>query len=374
MRKIAQPHVRKSWFAALLLLTCSSTLILPSAMAATLPPVPQDLWRWFEVEVLVFKHTTDETVVEQFPWQAPSPVTDASYAPLVDYFVPDITAALAGLPRCNPKPIQPQFSFTDPWCVQPYELDPFLPMNWQRSERMLANATRAPERVINGSGGDVNSAQQPFLAPAAQLELDEMRQQIVRRGVGTPLLHMSWYQPVFGLDEQFKVRLFGGENYGARFAPSGYRYTEREVTENNGELPLEERLEALLTLQQQGQLQFSARKSDQPLAPPPLLERSPDAPAVWELDGTLHVYLVGNYLHIASALELREPHAVNWQPAALHAQAERALRPRKDGEFLRSFKLEQLRRVISHETHYFDHPKLGIAVQIRRTDLSARRY
>lgn len=352
--------------------TLAASIAMPATAAAKLPNVPQDQWRWFEVEVLVFKHNDAGTVVEQFPWQAPSRAVGIAYDPLVDYYVPDFTAALAGLPRCAPPPLEPSFSATDLWCVNPYELDPFLPLNWQRREKVLATLSQAPARVIDGTGGNVESAEQPFIAPAEQLELTDMRQQIVRRGVGKPLLHMSWYQPVFGEDEQFKVRLFGGDNYGQRFAPSGYLYSESQPSVQD--LTLIERLEQLLVEQQQGQLQFNARAEDQPLAPPPLLVRNDDTPAVWELDGTIHIYLVGNYLHIASELELREPHTVNWQPASLSAQAERALQSSSDGMFLRSYKLEQLRRVISHETHYFDHPKLGIAVQIRRTDLSARRY
>lgn len=368
MHKVGPSQFVRRCFAALLMAAA-----MPSfAASLALPNQPQDKWRWFEIEVLVFKHNTPESVVEQFSWQGPGTFDDAAYSPLVDYYVPDITGALAGLPRCAPPALEEQFTVASIWCVKPHELDPLLPQNWQRRERMLASLTQAPDRVIDGLGGDVIAAQQPFIAPAEQFELAEMRQQIVRRGVGTPLLHMSWYQPVFGLDDGFKVRLFGGQNFGERFAPSGYLYSAEDPDPAPNEL--EHRLELLLTQQQDGQLQFSARSEDQPLAPPPLLMREADAPAVWELDGTIHIYLVGNYLHIANDLELREPHAVNWQPADLTAQAERALSPRSDGEFLRSFKLDQLRRVISHETHYFDHPKLGIAVQIRRTDLSARRY
>ncbi|WP_258240530.1 peptidoglycan binding protein CsiV [Pseudidiomarina homiensis] len=368
MHKVGTSQLLQRCIAALVL-----AVTVPSVAASvTLPNQSKDKWRWFEIEVLVFKHSPTETVAEQFPWQGPSSFTDAAYNPLVDYYVPEITGALAGLPRCAPPSLDESFSTAALWCVQPAELDPLLPQNWQRRERMLASLARAPAQVIDGLGGDVTKAKLPYIAPAEQFELAEMRQQITRRGVGTPLLHMSWYQPVFGLEDGFKVRLFGGQNYGERFAPSGYLYSndDHELTPNE----LAQRLELLLAQQQDTQLQFSARSEDQPLAPPPFLIREADAPAVWELDGTLHVYLVGNYLHIASDLELREPHAVNWQPAALAAQAERALQPRSDGEFLRSFKLEQLRRVISHETHYFDHPKLGIAVQIRRTDLSARRY
>ena len=94
---------------------------------------------------------------------------------------------------------------------------------------------------------------------------------------------------------------------------------------------------------------------------------------MWELDGTLHIYLVGNYLHIDSDLELREPQRVQFNQRELAAQIEQALQPQLDSKFLRSYRLNQLRRVISHETHYFDHPRLGLVVQIRRTELSARR-
>lgn len=195
-------------------------------------------------------------------------------------------------------------------------------------------------------------------------------------------MHLSWYQPVFGIEQNYKVRLFGGVNYGKTYAPSGYPYAPEEDefvafeadAAANDDATLTERLAELVQLQQQSALHFTARSEDQPVAPPPLLQRPERPEAVWELDGTMHIYLVGNYLHIASDLELREPQQVLWRPASLAAQAEQALQGETSGTFLRSFNLAQLRRVISHETHYFDHPKLGLVVQIRRTDLSAPRY
>ena len=45
------------------LLTLSSLFALPKAQAKQDP----EYWRWFEVEVLLFKHTVEQDISEQFP-------------------------------------------------------------------------------------------------------------------------------------------------------------------------------------------------------------------------------------------------------------------------------------------------------------------
>ena len=89
----------------------------------------------------------------------------------------------------------------------------------------------------------------------------------------------------------------------------------------------------------------------------------------------MHIFLVGNYLHIDGEFNLREQDKIKRIANDLETQAAYALNgASKQAPYLRSYYFSQLRRVISHETHYFDHPKLGVVVQIRRTDLSAPRY
>ncbi|MDN7138494.1 hypothetical protein J6J34_09760 [Pseudidiomarina sp. 1ASP75-14] len=365
------------------LIRLSKSVVLLAAVLGGQTAIAQaerDTWRWFEIEVLVFKHSASEAVAESFAWTGPATPAASQFDPLPRYFAPDIRAALMDLPACNLPTVIPTLSQDSIWCRRPWEANPWLPMNWPAPQQALAQLAQLPAQVIDGPGGPVQQATGPYLAPAQQLELNEMRQQIIRRGVGEPLLHMSWYQPVFSLQQDYRVRLFGGKNYGATFAPSGYPYaseqdefTQAEAAQESAQQSLTERLQQLLQLQQEGGLQFTARATDQPL-PKQRVERPEQPEPVWELDGTVHVYLVGNYLHIDSDLELREPHLVRWQPAALDEQAEQMVQDEGTSQFLRSFKLDQLRRVISHETHYFDHPKLGLVVQIRRTDLSARRY
>lgn len=70
----------------------------------------------------------------------------------------------------------------------------------------------------------------------------------------------------------------------------------------------------------------------------------PEYNLIWQLDGFLKVHL-NHYLYITSALTLRQT---------------------GDTETHLSGEFSQFRRVISGEIHYFDHPQLGMLVQIRR--------
>ena len=123
---------------------------------------------------------------------------------------------------------------------------------------------------------------------------------------------------------------------------------------------------------------------------------------IWQIDGTINVYLrnVGRvpYLHIDSNLDFRQPIfdpeiarqrenlasslfaqdeigagaeigeigeiaaiAINQLPQASSAQPS-PLKP----NYLQSANFNQLRRVISKQVHYFDHPLFGMLVQINR--------
>lgn len=329
-------------------------------------------WRWFDVEVLVFKHAAADDA-ENFPWHPPRQFT-AQHDLLSEFYAPDFTAFLHALDVC------PEDTLTRPvFCAQPDELNPYSV--WYNPARIMSGFEQAPAVVIDGHGGDMYSQTGPFLLAEDTFEFNDFRQQLVRRNVGTPLLHTTYRTPVFNRAENYRMRLFGGRNFGQQFQSNGYQQppfvpltSAQDSTEQ--QVPrLFEEIEHLFDAMQQQQLQLSYRDHRTP-NPPPLLvprERDQRPQPVWELDGSLHIYLVGNYLHIDSDLELREPQSVQFNQRELGAQVEQALQPQLNSTFLRSYRLNQLRRVISHETHYFDHPRLGLVVQIRRTDLSARR-
>ncbi|SFR37862.1 Peptidoglycan-binding protein, CsiV [Pseudidiomarina maritima] len=355
--------------------TALITLGLSSTPVAIAQETPAD-WRWFEVEVLAFKQAPNSDA-EAFPWHAPRQV-DARHDPLSGYYAPNFFALLNDLPLCPND--EESISMRPVFCAQADEVDPFA-TPWYQPSRILSGFAQAPQQVIDGLGGDMLTSQGPYLMPAETHLFNDFREQLVRRNVGTPLLHVTYRTPVFSRSEGYTVRLFGGRNFGNEFLPSGYEQppfslVETAAIDTEQQPQLFEELELLLSQINQQQIKLSYRDHGTP-NPPPLLpdrERSQRAEPVWELDGTLHIYLVGNYLHIDSDLELRSPQQVQFNQRELAAQVEQALQTnRSNSRFLRSYRLDQLRRVISHETHYFDHPNLGLVVQIRRTDLSARR-
>lgn len=356
-----------SWFSRL----------LPVAIAMTAIPAwaqteGADL-RWFEVEVLVIKHQQANGPLEHFEWLPPGPVKATANDLLSGYYAPNFWALLHRLPECPRDDWQTIFSADQQLpCHDWAELELPDGQDWYQPQRILASFAQAPV-VIDGSGGDMTQTTAPFLMPASSHQLADLRHQLIRRKVATPLLHVTYRQPVFNRNQDFQMRLFGGRNYAEDFLPSGYQRPPRAFHDATDDVEVVDPLQQLLTLQQQGQLTFRVQQADTP-PPPPLLDTVPAIQQpVWELDGLLHIYLVGNYLHIDSKLELREPQPVVFTSVSLAEQAQAALQQGTSNVFLRRFELDQLRRVISHETHYFDHPMFALVVQIRRTELSARR-
>lgn len=351
--------------------------LLPLTLAMTVNPAmgqtnAADL-RWFEVEVLVIKQQQQDGPLEHFDWLPPGLVSATAQDPLTGYYAPNFWAMLHALPECPTTNWQTIFSQSGQLpCHDWAELNLPDGQAWYQPQQILASLSSAPI-VIDGGGGDMTRSSTPFLMPATTHQLTELRQQLLRRNVATPLLHLSYRQPVFNRADDFQVRLFGGRNYANEFLPSGYQRPPRQSQIESEQSDSIDPLQQLLNLQQQGQLTFRVQQADTP--PPParvdfnaLVEQP-----VWELDGLLHIYLVGNYLHIDSNLELREPQAVVFSSVSLAEQAQAALQQGNSTIFLRRYELDQLRRVISHQTHYFDHPKFALIVQIRRTELSARR-
>lgn len=337
-------------------------------------------WRWFDVEVLVFKHTESATaaVTESFPWLPPAPVKNARHDLLRDYYVPNFWGLLFATEPCDYE--QMWATETPQWlCHQPSEIDLFAQEPFYQPDNWLNRFEHAPVTVIDGGGGDMYTATTPLLMPARENQLNEMRSQLERRNVGETLLHVTYRQPVFGQRDGYTIRLFGGKNYGHEYLENGYqRPPEKpdeaiaQIEQDQPRSPLFAELEQLLQQAKQGQTSFTMVERETP--PPPPIAMDTSANSVWQLDGLMHVYLVGNYLHINSQLQLREPEQVAFSAGELASQTRLMLADQSTTPmYLRRYDLEQLRRVISHETHYFDHPKFGLVVQIRRTELSARR-
>ncbi|GAB2683540.1 CsiV family protein [Aliiglaciecola aliphaticivorans] len=242
------------------------------------------------------------------------------------------------------------------------------------------------------------------LLSSDSFELNELARDINRqRGLST-ILHMGWrQQTVFGQDDAIALHLFAGKNYGQEYdALTGLR-----LKEDSNNSPLTNLADRLSVDQSEGITSFGLTAIEQ--APQdqqtdliehiklaleddkfefklPALDvlnenqvSSDDAALnsndIWELDGTVKVFLRyiqrTPYLHIDSDIDFRAP--VFDSPAYLRedAAANQVQQSLPQPDRLQSYPFKQLRRVISKQVHYFDHPLFGMIIQIRRYDLPA---
>tara|TARA_Y100001956_G_scaffold81962_1_gene101164 strand:+ start:1126 stop:1917 length:792 start_codon:yes stop_codon:yes gene_type:complete len=112
---------------------------------------------------------------------------------------------------------------------------------------------------------------------------------------------------------------------------------------------------------------------------------------LYELDGKLQIY-VEHYLYADVELDLKSPsvrEVVLQAPISIDTIEDTGVTAQNDSagdsvveagfmeqvsptiekqEFLKSYRLDQKRRMRSSETHYLDHPLMGIIVQVRRVN------
>lgn len=109
-------------------------------------------------------------------------------------------------------------------------------------------------------------------------------------------------------------------------------------------------------------------------------EETIDKP-LYELDGKLQIY-VQHYLYAETTLDLKAPSVrevklqeqqieldspVNGAESNVQVGNLTEISPTVEvEEFLKSYRMEQKRRMRSTETHYLDHPLLGMVIQVRR--------
>jgi len=157
-----------------------------------------------------------------------------------------------------------------------------------------------------------NDMIEPYLLAPSQLKFKAQQQALVRKGL-TPILHTGWRFKGQSKSRAPSVHLFGGEQL----------QPPRILNQSS------EQESAFVSLVDSNTSQFRSQ---------------PQATSVWELDGLFKIHL-NHYLYITADFDLAEK------------------LPTGDIETAR---FAQFKRVISHEIHYFDHPKMGMIVQIRK--------
>lgn len=390
-------------------LLCCLALAGVLTMPAKADEEPNDRgYRWFEIEVLVFRYLQDGGEDdEQFPLTVQPIATEGSRDILTPRLRADVRGFIYALPQCEgtrgyvpvvrqlllkPADLRTELTNYSAENISCRRL-PHLPLvdAWYLGQNEIHD--RLPARApllfaghAEGSREELLRADIPFLISQEDFEYHALRRQLERRADTQPILHTSWRQPVFTRNVGRKMRLFGGRNFTDEFDYFGFpisptpkqqalSFREEARSVRGIDEDAFSRMQVALAAIDRGQFAFTpwtAERSQQPSRPARTPRGLPSE--VWELDGLLHVYLVGNFLHIDLDFNLRD--VIQLEPEARHYDEQVDDFLNADAhqlEFLRAYPFKQLRRVISHQTHYFDHPKYGMVITIRRTDLSARR-
>lgn len=168
------------------------------------------------------------------------------------------------------------------------------------------------------------------------------------------LLHTAWRQGDQGRASAPKFHIQAGKDYSKEFNPDGSKI---------------------------GSVTSDSSPGDD-------IQESTIPKALYELDGKLQIY-VQHYLFAETTLDLREPSVKSvtfkeLKPEELKDSKNFAVladtendnvqagnmeevSPKKEVvTYLKSYRMEQKRRMRSGETHYLDHPLMGMIIQVRR--------
>lgn len=227
-------------------------------------------------------------------------------------------------------------------------------------DNQLPKISAIPKRI---DGKNWFLPQFPHILPIGEQQLTDFANKIERIRDHQILHHTAWRQEViFGRDVAPSMRLVAGEDFMASFLES------KAATEANANVSLDSLSEVEQSDEEQTEIDFfSQLQSDlatsHTIDVDALLASIDESNEIetesvtpeWELDGEFKVFLQYingvPYLHVDSELVFQR----------LSAQQKETQWPN-----LQRIPFKQLRRVISKQIHYFDHPLFGLVVQIRR--------
>jgi len=151
----------------------------------------------------------------------------------------------------------------------------------------------------------------PYLLSPEQLQFNAQRRALERKGL-SPLLHTGWRFEGASKSRAPSIHLISGEQI------------KREITKASSYSNPD-----FISLVQQK---------------PQLFDTSAEPLSYWELDGLFKIHL-RHYLYITANFDVNQKLS--------------------NGD-IESARFSQFKRVISGEIHYFDHPRMGMIVQIRK--------
>ena len=236
------------------------------------------------------------------------------------------------------------------------------------------------------------------------LQLDDIIQDLRYSKNFRPLLHMGWRQVARPEKESVPVKVYAGDNFSADHKKQLAYYNKQKnlyiaqaketsneqdpisiaTIENQASNHQEEQIqaaqkiriqevikqlsqvnentEALLTELEVQELSLKAASQNPLVSVPPVAPVQP-----WYIDGFFNIHLQ-HYLFITADFNILDKNLSELATARLTENAPDVL-PTKGKTSkpiqAKSIRFKQDRRVISGEVHYFDHPYMGMIVQIR---------
>jgi len=262
----------------------------------------------------------------------------------------------------------------------------------------------------------------PYLLSRDSLKLRNIVTQLRRSKNFRPLLHLGWRQPTVSRRRAVPLRIFAGENLQAHYQSAHELYLQdmaasreqeqalaqslagqtdirdsttgeeptrdaRQIIRERLNLQIQDILTQIATLEEPapipadennvpapqtdtalsdarllGELnkpQMALEQSIEDFSEQLMLADAPQPPVQpWFLDGFFKVH-VNHYLYITADFNIMNMSLAQQATQALAASG-------ADTPTVKAINFKQNRRVISGEIHYFDHPYMGMIVQIRR--------
>ncbi|WP_445945925.1 peptidoglycan binding protein CsiV [Shewanella sp.] len=295
-----------------------------AAIIALTQPFNAHAESWFEVEVFIFERQSNS--LEQWPdLSAPN-----KNKQLIDILTPeistDITGVAIGLSGCD----------SSDWAVDTSSCNDPKVSNSTKSYPSLLPFTIAPKTPKKAYIGE-----SAVLLAEHQGQFKQLIKTLTREGNIQGIVHLTWQQNMQSRRQAKAIRVIGGRDFSKQFSYHGQQVNQSQSSATADMLS-----------------DYSALGSFS--APAPVMP-------VWELDGSINIYL-SHYLYIETDVFLRKVSQKLMDPShgevvGFNSQgpAQKVMTP-----FLQSIPLQQNRRVRSGEIHYFDHPQMGIVMQIRK--------
>ncbi|AWB67848.1 hypothetical protein C2869_16070 [Saccharobesus litoralis] len=251
-------------------------------------------------------------------------------------------------------------------------------------------------------------SRRPYLMADSSLKFNKTVQKFVWRKDIKPLLHMGWRQAIGSERREKPWRIFAGQNFSRDFDYYGDAIEKQPLFEQNDQQNTAQPIQAgspeftandTTSLEHQSVMQNISQlvskvesgewqaQSAQKLALQEQWqqqEKQANTPQdVWEIDGLFKIY-IRHYLFVETNFNVRriglhptqisqlegEQNRNNELPelqvAGLPNTEKQATSENKATQYLYAYPFKQTRRMRSGEIHYFDHPLVGMIIQVRK--------